>query len=880
MNDGMALGTCDLAPPHKERLVRLISGDQVPRLPGRIVRRERLLRRLDRLAPVTVLQALPGSGKTTIVAHWVRDRALDQDTAWFLVRPGEESVAALTAALGEVLGRPGLTVVVLDDTHHLSRSASEVVADLVALHPSVHVVACTDGRDYLAECARQRKMSVQVIPGAEMFLTPQELPAWAATWGHALTPAQSVELHSLVGGWIEPLQRVLDATPSWAERYVTEPARRYVARHVLPLFADLPLLDDARRLAIGACVNVMTAAMLLGAQPSTFPPRAVDVELAERRIRLLERAGLLWPEGGGTAPSWRYPTLVRRTLSNDYHSEHPERARADHGTTAATLRALGRADLMGAVMLHARRGEDWQMLSRIWFEESWRLIDLAADDFGKAYRDLPAAVLRTRPDLQLPGSLADIVVRSEDEPYQRARFIMRHYMQVGLDYLSAQSEAANPVDRIERLIAAMVALRHDGKINDALVLGPRIDRELAGLRRREEWGRRSIPTSRFLLEWGVTNLLACDCSTGNALLARAYETNPTGLTGSRASGLLSLFHAMLGNAGESRRWLDRHERIGLAGWWTRSRAMTPARLARASIALDQLDVVSAAYELGDAEPWGDDAGELWPFHLRLSTRLALLRGEPSEMLCRLFTVAELRCAELAHGQNAAARELLDRCRAELMLAGGEVDRVRQLLESASDRTGWQRPVGARLLLMTGDAAAAQRTASAAAWADTSTPRDRAELLMIASVAALRRGRESEAGATFRRAHAACGQAEMRDPYLTCPPDELRLLLGLAGVTLSGEATEAIGASRLPYPTTVTAVNLSPRESEVLQLMHSHDTAAAIARALGVSVNTVRKQLASIYAKLDVHDRTSAILVAEQMGFSGRRRSANMSSCRL
>jgi len=518
-------------------------------------------------------------------------------------------------------------------------------------------------------------------------------------------------------------------------------------------------------------------------------------------------------------------------------------------------------------------------LSRIWFEESWQLLDVAADDFTHAYADLPAVVRHSHPDLQLPGSIADVVVRTPDEdPTVRARFIMRHYMQAGLDYLNTQTEPSNPVDRIERLTAAMVALRHEGRVHDALVLGPRIDRELAGLRRREQWGRRSVQSSWFMLEWGLTHMLAGEHSAAIALFTRAYETNPTGLTGSKASGLLALTHGLLGDSAESRRWLAQHEPIEVSGWWIRSRALMPARLARASAALDRLDCRAAAEELDDSVFYSDYPGsELWPAHLRLCTRLALLDGDPLPMLSRLAHLAQLQEPTLVQDQNSAARAIVDRCRAELLLAVGEVDHVRHLVGEGSDLTGWRRIIDARRLLITGDDAQAQRTAVAAAWSDDTVQRDRAELLMIGAVAALRRGREPEAASAFRRAHAACGQAETLEPYLTCLPDELTRLLALSGVTLEPEASAAIGRGRTPYPTAVTTVDLSPREREVLRLMRTHDTAAGIARALSVSVNTVRKQQASIYAKLDVHDRTSALLVAEQLGFFGRHRSSTAPS---
>ena len=59
--------------------------------------------------------------------------------------------------------------------------------------------------------------------------------------------------------------------------------------------------------------------------------------------------------------------------------------------------------------------------------------------------------------------------------------------------------------------------------------------------------------------------------------------------------------------------------------------------------------------------------------------------------------------------------------------------------------------------------------------------------------------------------------------------------------------------------------LTPRESEVLLKLTSGRTARAIARELGVSERTVRKHLEHVYAKLGVHDRLGAVLLALRTG---------------
>jgi DNA-binding NarL/FixJ family response regulator len=70
---------------------------------------------------------------------------------------------------------------------------------------------------------------------------------------------------------------------------------------------------------------------------------------------------------------------------------------------------------------------------------------------------------------------------------------------------------------------------------------------------------------------------------------------------------------------------------------------------------------------------------------------------------------------------------------------------------------------------------------------------------------------------------------------------------------------ARGASAVPFP------QLTEREHEVLQLMASGFDNAAMAHRLGVSGKTVRNHVSTILTKLQVADRTAAVLRAREAG---------------
>lgn len=62
-----------------------------------------------------------------------------------------------------------------------------------------------------------------------------------------------------------------------------------------------------------------------------------------------------------------------------------------------------------------------------------------------------------------------------------------------------------------------------------------------------------------------------------------------------------------------------------------------------------------------------------------------------------------------------------------------------------------------------------------------------------------------------------------------------------------------------------ALNLTPREVEVLQLLSEGLLARTIAARLGLSPRTVHKHLSNVYTKLGVHDRLVAVGIARDHG---------------
>jgi DNA-binding NarL/FixJ family response regulator len=59
--------------------------------------------------------------------------------------------------------------------------------------------------------------------------------------------------------------------------------------------------------------------------------------------------------------------------------------------------------------------------------------------------------------------------------------------------------------------------------------------------------------------------------------------------------------------------------------------------------------------------------------------------------------------------------------------------------------------------------------------------------------------------------------------------------------------------------------LSPRETEVLQLLAGGATTAAVARELHLSINTVRNHIQAVLTRLGAHSKLEAVSIAIKDG---------------
>jgi LuxR family maltose regulon positive regulatory protein len=350
--------------------------------------------------------------------------------------------------------------------------------------------------------------------------------------------------------------------------------------------------------------------------------------------------------------------------------------------------------------------------------------------------------------------------------------------------------------------------------------------------------------------------------------ARAAGVEPVEIS---ATGHRALLEVMRGSVREAARLAG--EALGMAErWgWLHAPQSLAAYLALALVHVERDEITEAV-------------GALQRGHRALRGETAALR--------MIWWGAQCRVA-LARGEVTRARALLDDARRQRdpRMRAPAVDRWLLLVESQADlMTDRPERVEARYatLARVDELTVAEQVCRARAafamgnlqWAHTLLPGSPAVTSETVATVAARILTALIADARGQRAHAtvsiaaavALAQVEgISQPFVALASDRLAGLIRRGEVdtpqnrdfvTRVGVAIAGVSAGASPSSP---AGNLSEREAEVLHYLPTMLTAGEIAVELGVSVNTVKAHLRSIYRKLEVTRRRQAVVRAHEQG---------------
>lgn len=832
---------------------------------------------------LVVVRALSGMGKSRLVRLWIaerRSRGAD-DVAVFSARE-------LSGQLADLVGG-ARRIVVIDDADALSAvQRAELWAHLAADAAS-KAVLCVSTLSGLSGRDVPVGLTVREVGADQLKIRPEHMSAALREWSgdDTVSSEHAQALHALTDGW-PGLARLLAselasvgadaAGPGGAAgvseltALLTQPTVASWIRAALEVaIADREVRVLVRRLALAPRLVSRHFELLHAGDEAVAQSVGAD-EL----MQSMRHVGIFDQTQAGDAPSRKQIiAALRLELVAEARADNPAEFKRWNVLFAEALAQHGGRDEVWIALSHARAAEHWALMSELWSKHNLGLLNRNFQAAVVAYSDLPDEAVQEHPGLLLAQVLlASLGAASGDSP----AIWLRAATEVALQ-LASTIRAVPTSDGLIGLVSAIVVhQRVAGSVAEALSTVESVERELE---MRAERG--DLPTASNLAWWklqsAVTLLLADEASESIAVATEAYEVSMgAGIDAEHvvvnAAAHLALCNVLVGSEREAEEWLAVAGQNEKPRWYS-AVSRVPARIAETLLATERLDRVASAAAVS---AMGDGVGpiEMWPFIASAAARHELTFGDPGVMLAEFDRVER---AHAVHGRvgHAGGAMLLARTRADALLASGDAARAADVIETAAHVLFEAKPDEvdellvpyARAHLYGGQHKKAARLALQAVNAPTVWHGDQLEALFVVAEAQLRLGDEREAARAFSRAHALAVRRGAWRVYLTIPAESLEALLRRQAVALPDAAASRIRDTAPLYAESAAIAELTGRESVVLWWLAEGLTTASIAAELSVSPNTVKSQVASLYAKLGVRDRATALVVAERRGLVQR-----------
>jgi len=867
----------------------------VARAAPRLIDRGDLVAALDRAAAkkVTVISAPAGSGKTSLVRAWAgrpgRPRRLalvqvprgQQDAQQFwlallgAVRHGSATAgraeppaatpdfnapAMVDRVLSELADAHGGITVVVDDLHELRSpgALAQLTRLLANLPPHVHAIVTTRHDVRLGLHRLRLAGELAEIRAADLRFTEQETRELLAASGIALSAAGVALLHQRTEGWAAGLRLAVLSLAGHPdpERFVAEfsGSDRTVAEYLIAEMLDRQppgVQDLLLRTSLLDRVNGELADLLTGRPGS------------EQILLALEDANAFVVSLDPGRTWFRYHHLFADLLRLELRRRLPDQVPALHRRAAGCFTGQGQ---VAEAIRHTQAAGDWAEAARLLADHSFSLtLDGQAQTIGALLRAFPRGA--DHPELALVRAGSDLVQGRLDEAAAH------------LAVAEMNAETAPP-GRRRRLRVAVAALqlslaRRRGNLPEVTEQAKFLASPLTGPSGED------ITLGSDLRAAALMNLGTAEAWTLGLPDAERHLREGAALAREIGRPYLQVgCLAQLAFASRIRSFATTRQRcreaIALAegyGWGTEP-VIAPALVTLAG------NLVWTG-EFDESERWlqrtrqalqtdtGPDIRQL----LHLATgRLYAGRGRHHEALEELSAAERLQSQ--MEGSHALASQVTGWMLATQARAGlpREARAGLAALDEQAARSGEVRNADAVICLAEGEPAAA--LSALASVLDGTAPVigyiTVVEAHLLAGLAHHELGDQRAANQAAEQALALAETDRLVLPFAmtgsaglleALPPHQTAHAALLADI-LDILHNSSPAAQDQPAPPLME--ELSPGELRVLRYLPTNLSRPEIASELAVSPNTVSTHLRSIYAKLQVSDRSSAVRRAREL----------------
>lgn len=782
---------------------------------------------------IVLVKGPAGVGKTVLLTqlHALLDRNSEYRVASH-VSHGPTSAEELRRAIAYVTVRsPGQKQVLLVDSPQDGDGGidSEVLLDALRINDDLTIVVATRHSTVFESPLTALEFDAQVLDPARLTFNADEAADVMTRNGVLWNDDALRALREQTASWPALVQLSGAHLRLNGHQLRTSQNATDVAELALDLFTDdvlskLPfaITDDMRLSAI---------APFLTSDLATAIGIDKDTVSSPDFLRQLERHGVVWPSRSRMVLA----EPIRTRWTREIMSRHPDEVAAARHMLAAHL--LTANEPLLAANAFAEAG-DWESLADTLYRNGPSIWRRDREQFSALVRSLRTSSMST--------PLVTAAVLAFDADASAAQDAAEHAFIV-LEQSTLAKKPPQPMTAT-RLAVRVQLLRSSGKHG----LSSEATLSVAEVARHES----GAALSHLHHEAGLTHFMQGRMRAAASSFILSLREAKEGAARVRARGSLALLHLLEGDVHEAATMLDALTADG-DDEWIESPWGETARIAGALLALEQLDRPRAQH-LVDHHLKDRHTAEFWPIVAAITADIHLAGGNVFDALASIRTY-QMRFRSVSTSHVMAAYLLS--VRARTLVALHQARRAEGLFQGPFASSANTAASLALVRLYIGREHDAYIFSLRWSNRNEMTGRAALECLIVNAVAAIRLGNDDAAVQAIKRAESISVQTGLWSSWAQIESDDRRRL----AVALDPDTIATLGRVSTLFDASTSVPRLTRREQVVLNLLGLRVTVNDMAAQLVVSPNTIKTQLQSLYRKLGVSDRASAIRAAHNWG---------------